>query len=145
MTKIPDDNHIARHCRWRNVHGSSVSGEEFELKLEREEPEKYLSVNWLEKTGKKLLEDQLTAIRKQIPLTPKAKDRLARLHVGSTKAQVYENVDSLEISFHLIGGRRRGTYSGIFDIPMIKRTSKAVGVQLAIVASGNLHPAVEPT
>ena len=77
MTKIPDDNHIARHCRWRNVQGSSVSGKEFELKVEREEPEKYLSVNWLEKTGKKLLEDQLTAVRKQIPLTPKERQRTA--------------------------------------------------------------------
>ena len=146
MTSIPNDNHVARHCRARNVHGTGVSGDEFELRLDRPNPEDYLSVNWLEKSGKKLLEEQLSVVRKQIPLTPKAKDRLARLNVGSAKSRVFDNVDNLEISFRLIGGRRqRSTYSGIFDIPMIERISKAVGIQLAMVASGNLHPAVEPT
>lgn len=145
MTNIPNDNHVVRHCRARNVYGNDVSGGEFELRLNRPNPEDYLSVNWLEKSGKELLEEQLLVVRKQIPLTPKSKDRLARLNVGSAKSRVFDNVDNLEISFRLIGGRQCSTYSGIFDIPMIERISKAVGIQLAIVASGNLHPAVEPT
>ena len=143
MTDIPNDDHVARHCRHRNVDGTNVSGKEFELRLKLDPPESYLSVNWMEATGKSTIDDQLVLIRKAIPLQFHRKDRIARLKVGTATQRVFQNVGRLVIDFIKIKGGHK-TYSGIYNIPMSDMSNRAVGMQLAMVASGNLYPALEP-
>lgn len=145
MADVPNDNHVARHCRHRNVQGTNVSGKEFELKLKRDPPESYLSVNWMEATGKSTIDDQLIVIRKAIPMEFHRKDRIARLHVGTARQKVFQNIGRLVINFRKIKTKgSHKTYSGIYDIPMNDQSNRAVGMQLAMVASGNLYPAEEP-
>ena len=138
---VPDEHHVARHCRSRNVDGDKVNGEEFELRLDKSPPEPYLSVNCFELTGKTDLEEQLEVIRQAIPRGLKPKDRLARLNVGRARQRVFQNVGRRVIRV-LENPLGHATYCGIYDIPQIERINKAIGLQLAMVASGNLYEAV---
>ena len=143
MTDIPNDDHVARHCRHRNVQGTDVSGKEFELRLKSDPPETFLSVNWMEATRKPDIDAQLTVIREAMNRDFHRKDRIARLNVGKARQKVFQNIGRLIINFRKLDYGHK-TYSGIFDIPMTPQSNRAVGMQLAIVASGNLHPAEEP-
>tara|TARA_R110000772_G_scaffold164321_1_gene275736 strand:- start:334 stop:762 length:429 start_codon:yes stop_codon:yes gene_type:complete len=141
MADIPNEHHIARHCRGRNVDGDDVDGEEFRLRLETDPPEEYLSVHCFELTNKSILDEQLVDIRTAIPRTLKPKDRIARLNVGVARQRVFQNVGRLVICVSkIVPGS--ATYCGVYDIPQIDRINKAVGEQLAFAASGNLHAAV---
>ncbi len=140
--EIPNKDHVIRHCRARNVHDDEVSGKEFELRLTGNRPEEYLSVNWMERTGEVGIDAQLQAIRAAIPRNLKPRDRLARLNVGRAKQRVFQNASRVILKIQNIG-TTHPTYSGIFNIPKIERINKAVGLQLAMVVSGDLYPATE--
>lgn len=141
MADIPNESHVARHCRGRNVDGDDVDGEEFRLRLDKDPPEEYLSVHCFELTGKDSLEEQLVEIRVAIPRDLRPKDRIARLNVGIARQRVFQNVGRLVIRVSEIE-RGPATYCGVYEIPQIDRINKAVGEQLAFAASGNLHAAV---
>ena len=141
MVEVPNEHHVARHCRGRNVDGDSVNGEEFELRLDMSPMEEYLSVNCFELTGKTDFDDQLEDIRQAFNRELKAKDRIARLNVGRARQRVFQNVGRRNISV-LVNPFGHATYCGIYGIPQIEHINKAIGLQLAMVASGNLYEAV---
>lgn len=92
--RIPDSDHVVRHCSGRSVDGGHVMALAFELK-----EHEYLSVNWLEYFGVISREAQVDAVWHELQnyLTLRKSGRLAVLNVGDARA-VIESELSLKLT-----------------------------------------------
>lgn len=93
---LPDKDHVARYCGGARVkEDGSISGEAFRLKEKTGQPEKFLSVNWLEYLNKGTREEEINEIRdilsKKLPKGIGAKARIAVLNVGYLRGYVLTN------------------------------------------------------
>lgn len=136
-TSIPDEDHVVRQCsftRWQNDEAS------LDAYLLRKD-EQYLSVDWLERSGKPELAGQLDAVVQQLykrRRDVRATHRLARLNVGSSKSSISAAL-ALAVGFFGLGRRRENTYAGIFDIPSDPRENEKVALLLVTLSKGDLH------
>lgn len=135
---IPDTDHVARHCPPGKCEEDMAGMDAFLLRPD----EPYLSVDWLERTGKSELVDQLTVIVKTLQKrgrTVKTTDGLARLNVGTSIDNVLTNTGA-NLEFQSLGQSKTNTYSGIYGIPSDRRANEKVALQLSVLTLGELHP-----
>lgn len=137
-TFVPHADHVVRHCPPGKCEKDKAGMDAFILRPD----ETYLSVDWLERTGKSELVDQLTVVVKALikrKRTVKASDRLARLNVGTAIHNVLTNV-RVALEFRSRQRSRTDTYSGIYGIPPDPRANDKVALQLSVLTLGELHP-----
>ena len=95
---FPNDNHVVRYVRLRQLDRGAVDGSAFVLR----ENERGLSVNWLQAFGNNNDHDfQLQQVRRLFRLKLSTSGRFARLHVGETKRLISEGAEEAGISIVL--------------------------------------------
>lgn len=139
---VPNTDHIARHITPGKCHGDEASIDAFTLRLDKDED--YLSVDWLEKSGKTQLEEQIAHVVAQIVArkrTIKASHRLARLNVGASK-ELVSSICGIALDVLYLGNSNTDTYSGVYGIPLDPHSNEKVAFQLALLSKGALHEPV---
>ena len=90
---LPENDHIVRYVKPRNVEDGRVSIAEFRLR----ENEKGVSVNWLEYYENLSKEEQLAEVRVASRLVLRKNGRFAELNVGRIKDFLAEELPGLRV------------------------------------------------
>jgi len=97
---LPDTDHVSRYCGGAQVKPDGTpSGKAFRLRMLRDGPEPYLSVNWLEflekadRTGE--IEEIRQVLSRKLRLGSRAK--IAVLNVGETVDHVHRNSEDRRV------------------------------------------------
>lgn len=116
---LPDQDHVSRLCAPSQLdEAGHPTASAFRLRADEE----YLSVNWLEYLNLPELEDQLAEVtrvlrtKRKVPATA----RLARLHVGLSRARVSAGTaGSVNLQFRHVPEELPSdpSHSGIDDLP----------------------------
>ncbi len=93
---LPENDHIVRYVKPRNVEDGRVSIAEFRLREDRPD-EKGVSVNWLEYYQNLSKEEQLAEIRRVSRLKLRENGGFAELNVGRIKDFLAEELPGLRV------------------------------------------------
>lgn len=113
---VPDQDHVARYCRPKQIDAGKIQPSAFILR----ENEEYLSVNWLENLCKSDRNDQIEALRnafQQKQFTVKASAQFAILNVGIIRDKVREEtVDKRDLQVAHKSSTTDPSHCGIYNL-----------------------------
>ncbi len=138
---VPDTDHISRYCGGsQEKPDGTMSGKAFRLRKRSGEPERYLSVNWLEFLNRNDRSAELDEITRVLSrkLTLGSRAKIAVLNVGETRDHVRRNSEDKRV-LRVLHEPEAGdpSHSGIFNFGL---EDKAIAELIAQTVK-EIHPA----
>ena len=139
---LPEDDHVVRYVKPRNVEDGRVSIAEFRLR----ENEKGVSVNWLEYYENLSKEERLVEVRLASRLVLRKNGRFAELNVGRIKNFLAEELPGLRVIHTPLDAEEKfpadPSHSEITGLPSDNSEQADLIAEMIAKCVCDLHPAI---
>ncbi len=139
---LPDDDHVVRYVKPRNVEDGRVSIAEFRLR----ENEKGVSVNWLEYYKNLSKEERLAEVRVASRLVLRKNGRFAELNVGRIRNFLAKELPALRVIHTPLDAEEEfqadPSHSEITGLPSDNSEQADLIAEMIAKCVCDLHPAI---